>query len=62
MVKTRQVLVHRKWRTVHSLRSDGTACCGGDYHGGPQYILMLANQVKSSDPECQTRACEIGRN
>lgn len=55
----RNVLVHRRWRTVHQLGKDGMTLCGNGratHRNVDSYDLLPLNQVKGGIP-CQTRAC-----
>jgi hypothetical protein len=48
----REVLVHRRRRTVHELRADGTTRCGNGLNRPDDYEQMKANEVPARARSC----------
>jgi hypothetical protein len=52
MNDTRKVLVHRRWRTVHEVRADGTSRCGNGEAQPGAYVSMQAKDVGPGARAC----------
>ena len=55
----RMVLVHKRWRTVHELRADGTTLCG-NATGASKTAADLASYelLRADSLPPRARACE----
>ena len=61
MSSMREVLVHRRRRTVHELRQNGTTRCGNGLTSPGDYEKMKANEVEASARDCLRCAWIIER-